>query len=508
MIETVPKQPLSGSPTARTRRIALWAASICTAALVLGWIALNVLWPFTREKVQADLGDATGSTVVVKSLHKTFFPPGCVMKDVTLTPLQNPRATVHIQQLTIRSSYARLLSKHVDMSVDGAEAHLPIPGQDTGFRFNTKPKATVDALHAKNSVLLFHSQANGRAPLRFEIHELVLKHPGIREEMPFDVKLSIPEPPGELQISGKVGPWRSDNSGQTPLSGIYSLQRADLAAFRGIRGLLSSQGHFDGNIEHIQVQGSADTPDFEVAQSGHKVHVAGDYRVLVNGTNGDVSLEDIHASFARTRVESSGTVAKGADGRTADLKLSSREGRIQDVLMLFIKAPVSPITGDLAFNANAKVPGTLQDFVRKVQFTSDFTIRDGHLTNPNTQYKMDHLSQEAQGKKETDDPANAISDVTAHVELRDGVANFTNLKFRVPGALAHLHGTYDLTTEKIDMHGLLLMQADLPHATSGIKSFLLKPINIFLRKNRHGGARIPVTITGTYDKPVYKTDPM
>jgi hypothetical protein len=63
--------------------------------------------------------------------------------------------------------------------------------------------------------------------------------------------------------------------------------------------------------------------------------------------------------------------------------------------MLFMQSPVSPITGNIVFDATAKVPGTLHDFVRKVQFTSDFTIDNGHLTNPNTQDKMDHLSQQA-----------------------------------------------------------------------------------------------------------------
>src|ERR1700758_3643506 len=100
MIETVPKQSPSDGRKARTRRIALVGAGICVAVFVLGWILLTLFWPFTREKVQSDLGQATGSTVVVKSLHKTFFPPGCVMKDVTITPLQNGQAgvSVRIQQ--------------------------------------------------------------------------------------------------------------------------------------------------------------------------------------------------------------------------------------------------------------------------------------------------------------------------------------------------------------------------------------------------------------------------
>jgi hypothetical protein len=52
------------------------------------------------------------------------------------------------------------------------------------------------------------------------------------------------------------------------------------------------------------------------------------------------------------------------------------------------------------------------------------------------------------------------------------------------------------------------MNAPLPKATSGIKSFLLKAIDPFLKKNRHGGARIPVSITGTYEHPVYRADPV
>jgi hypothetical protein len=146
--------------------------------------------------------------------------------------------------------------------------------------------------------------------------------------MPFEVKLRIPEPAGELEVSGKMGPWMSGDSAQTPVSGTYSLHRVDLGVFVGIRGILASNGRFDGNIQHIQVQGFVDTPDFEVTLSGHKVGVTGDFRALVDGTNGTVDLQQIHAAFQRTRVESSGTV-KGDNGRTADLKLGTRDGRIQ-----------------------------------------------------------------------------------------------------------------------------------------------------------------------------------
>lgn len=331
MIESFPKESRPEIARRRVRRGVPWAAGVCVAILVLGWIVLILVWPFTREKVQSDLGEATGSTVVIQSLHKTFFPPGCVMKGVTFTPLQNAQSgsAVTIEKLTIRSSYTRLWSKHVDILVDGAEVHLPVPGQDIGFRFDKPSKAIVDEINVKNSALFFHSQVASTPQLRFDIHELVVQHPATREEMPFRTKMRIPQPPGELEVSGKVGRWRSDDPGQIPVSGSYSLERADLAVFVGIRGSVSSRGNFKGNIQHIQLQGSADAPDFGVTRSGHRVHVTGNFRALVNGANGDVALEEVHASFGKTKVKSTGTV-EGEGGKTGDLKLGGTDGRIQE----------------------------------------------------------------------------------------------------------------------------------------------------------------------------------
>jgi hypothetical protein len=68
--------------------------------------------------------------------------------------------------------------------------------------------------------------------------------------------------------------------------------------------------------------------------------------------------------------------------------------------------------------------------------------------------------------------------------VKDGVATFSELPFRLPGALARLHGTFDLTTEKVDLQGMLFMDAELPQATSGMKSLVQKAIDPFLRRTR------------------------
>ena len=56
MIESVPKVSRPEVGEGRVRRGVLWAAGVCVAILVLGWIVLILVWPFTREKVQSDSG--------------------------------------------------------------------------------------------------------------------------------------------------------------------------------------------------------------------------------------------------------------------------------------------------------------------------------------------------------------------------------------------------------------------------------------------------------------------
>jgi AsmA-like C-terminal region len=119
------------------------------------------------------------------------------------------------------------------------------------------------------------------------------------------------------------------------------------------------------------------------------------------------------------------------------------------------------------------------------------------------------LSAAARGEVDApDDPENVVSDLQGHVAVKDGTATFRDLSFNIPGAKARLHGTFNLINQTVDLRGTLFMHAQLHQATSGIKSFLLKAIDPFLKKNRRGGAVILVSITGTYQHPSYNADPI
>lgn len=98
-----------------------------------------------------------------------------------------------------------------------------------------------------------------------------------------------------------------------------------------------------------------------------------------------------------------------------------------------------------------------------------------------------------------------LSELKGHVLLRNGVATFSNLSFGVPGALAQMRGTYDLISEKIDLHGTLKTEAEVSKTTRGIKSLMLKVLDPFF-KNKPNGYQAPVKITGTYDHPTFGLD--
>jgi hypothetical protein len=85
--------------------------------------------------------------------------------------------------------------------------------------------------------------------------------------------------------------------------------------------------------------------------------------------------------------------------------------------------------------------------------------------------------------------------VVGAVTMTKGVAHASQLVFEVPGASVTANGTFDVRSEKVDMVGVLRMQTDLSHVTTGFKSFLLKPLAPFFRKKK-AGAVVPIRITG------------
>ncbi len=489
------------------------------ALVVIGCAAVLVAsrWPFTRDTIVRTLQEEFSSTVGLKTFHGTYFTPGCVAEGVTFrrNSDQNAPPIATIEKLTIQGAYWEFFStpKHVRrVRVEGL--HIFVSPRSERTDNEARPTSgleqsalIIDEITTDGAVVEFASDEPGTEPLKFEIHKLTLNSVADDRPMSFHAGLLNAKPPGEIRTDGQFGPLLPHNVGHIFLSGSYVFEHAYLGVFPGIGGTLSSIGKFNGVLEHVEVEGSTDAPDFQVTRSGHAVHLKTQFHAIVNGMDGDVALQSVHAQFERTSVVSQGEVAKkaGSEGKTVSLGATQPQGRIQDWLRLLSKADRPALTGAMNFRAQVRVPPGKRNFIERVNLQGDFGIDAASFIRPATQEQVDSLSQVAQGEKEDDDPANVIENLKGHVVLKDAIATFSDLSFSVPGAIAHVHGTYGLLTEQINLHGSLQVDNKLSKGSKGMKSFLLKFVEPFL-KQKNAGEIVPIKIGGTFDHPSYGLD--
>jgi hypothetical protein len=495
-------------------RATLGMAVISLAAIVvLAW-----RWPFSREAILKDLQDASFGKVATGTFHGTYFPrPGCVLEHVTFQ--HNPKAgtppLITVERLRIEGTFSGLFTKQVRrIRAEGMRILIPPRGSGEHFQTPERSPFVIDDLIADGAILEVASREADKQPLRFSFHNFVLSNVGGNGPASFQARLSNPEPPGEITTAGNFGPWSEDDVGKTAVSGEYFFQQADLGVFRGIAGLLSSSGKFSGVLNRIEVQGLTDTPSFTVTSSSHQVQLRTQFHAVVNGENGDTFLRNVAATFGKTRVWSQGSVAGGTGqpGKTASVELAAKDGRIQDMLLLFARSDRAPMSGVVSFHARVSIPPGKRPFLEKVELQGDFGIDAGSFTKSDTQEGVNRLSQGALGEedrpeteKNEDDPETVLSDLKGHVWLRDGTARLSNLSFSIPGALAQMQGTYNLLTEKIDLRGTLRTDSEPSKAARGIKTLMLKVLDPFFKK-KHVGYIMPIKITGTYEHPLFGLD--
>lgn len=394
-----------------------------------------------------------------------------------------------------------LLRRHV--SVLEAEGVQVTPGGDGWPTSSSTSTTAIDQLTVRNGMLQVERN-DGSVPLQFAVHELTID--GLRggAEMKFHVALSNAIPPGEIVASGKFGPWNEQDRGGTAISGSYTFRHADLSAINGIGGLMSSDGKFHGPLNRLEVEGSTDTPEFEVIRTHKKFPLATRFQAEVNGTNGDVVLKDVQARLEKTEITGTGSVKPEAPGgqRTALLDAVARQGRIQDILYPFVHEPRSPMNGVTSFRAHVRLVGGPEPFLNRVALAGEFGVGDARFTSPVTQTKVNKASEEARGHPDEEDPNSVVSELKGGVALKDGVATFSRLSFTLPGAKADVHGTFNIVNERISMHGIVQLQAKLSNTTSGFKSFLIKVLNPFINKDKPQEP-LPVAVSGTYSHPQF-----
>ncbi len=405
--------------------------------------------------------------------------------------------------------------KRVDtVYVKGMQLNLP-PREQRAQMKSMAPEGgrieiVVNHLVFDHARLIINTLRPDKLPLEFDIERLTMTRVGPGSPMHFDATLTNPKPVGQIISSGLFGPWQADDPRDTPVSGTYSFDHADLATIKGIGGILSSTGKYKGVLEKIVVDGATDTPDFSIATSGRPVPLHTDFHAIVDGTNGDTYLQPVKARILNSWLLANGSVVRMKDpnGHRVELDVVIDKGRIEDLLRLAVRTDPPIMTGTVHLKTTLDLPPGEPDVANRLKLAGDFHISDIHFTSDKIQGKIDALSMRSQGKPqlaEDNTPDNINSTLLGTFRLSNGLLSFSQLRFLLPGAQLNLVGTYSLDGNQFDFHGKALMQAKLSQMVTGWKSILLKPVDPFFSKNG-AGTEIPVSITGTKSEPHFGLD--
>ena len=497
------------------------SAAAVLALLATAAILLSVKWPFTQAKMQEELAAATSGNVQIHGFRATHFPPGCVMEGVEFRQAGNsggpPLLTA--EKLTIRANYRglfrhrievmRLEDVRLDMGQRKEKSKSGASGTGSNDGSSNANSTTIAEIDVDRAVIEFPRKE--KPPLLFSVHRLTFGAFVKGKPTSFHVTVDNPLPPGQVGADGQFGPWDTTDIAATPLSGTYKYTDAKLHSLGGIAGTLSSQGSFAGPARALRVQGTTDTPDFELKSAAHPVHLRTQFQADVNCTNGDVNLHSIRGELEKTSFAVAGEVAGKTDPRSkiASLQVNDAGGRIEDWLRLLAPEQTPAMTGPISFQAHVTVPGGRRPFIQRVRLGGDFELTGVAFTKEESQHGVSELSLRAQGQKlpdENEPLPKILGNLSGHVDLFDGVAHFSNFLFKVPGARASMHGTYSFIDETVDLHGQLEVETKFSATATGPKGLVARVVEPLFAKSRGKGEILPVKLTGSYDHASYGLD--
>jgi hypothetical protein len=501
--------------------LAVLAGALVTIIAVLV-IAAVLISRHARDWAQQWMTRQYNSNVELSAFRVAIpFPlVQCEAEDIVMhfRGRQDLPPLIAIRRFTMRTSLWDMIrrSRRIQfLQLEGLQINIPPreerggsdPAKSVRWKFGT---VRFDQIVAQNAVLKILTRKPGKDPLEFDIRDLRLKSAEQDGALQFVANLTNPKPPGEILSTGTFGPWNPDAPSLTPVSGNYDFENADLGVFRGIAGILSSKGNYQGVLEQIEVNGTTDTPGFRVTRAGHPVDLSTTFHAVVDGTDGDTYLQPVEAHFGQTVLVSQGSVegTKGKKGKVITLDVEASHARIEDLLALAVSQSAS-MTGPIRLKTKFILAPGPKEIPDRLNLDGSFDMSSVHFTNGTVQQKIDNMSKRSQGKpKEIVDPVDAVkaddvaTDMSGNFRLNSGILSLSPLHFVVPGANVRLGGTYSLEQQAIDLHGSVTMQAKVSQTITGFKSFLLKFADPFFSKGGNG-AVVPIKISGPAQHPHY-----
>lgn len=403
------------------------------------------------------------------------------------------------------------------VTLDGMEIHVPPKGErpklsdssgprDKQQEEPKRPSVLIETVLVNNAKLVILPKDRSKAPLRFDLHRVRLESAGADVAMKYAADLTNAKPPGQIHSTGSFGPWAAEEPGDTPLSGEYIFENADLGVFKPIAGKLRSTGQFKGALASIEARGEASVPDFRLKRAGNPIPLATRFEVLVDGTNGNTVLKPVHATLGSTHFTTSGAVIKheGEKRRSVVLDASMPAGQMRDLLRLATRG--SPLMeGTIRLNARIQVPPLSGPVREKLILDGRFRLLNGKFLRSSIQEQIDTLSRRGQGEPKNREIDEVFSRMAGQFHMEDETIAFRSLSFDVAGASVNLAGAYDLDADSLDFRGTLRLQAKVSETVTGWKRWALKPVDPFFSKNG-AGTFLRIKVDGTAKEPRFGRD--
>jgi hypothetical protein len=417
-----------------------------------------------------------------------------------------------MRSFTITGGLRDLWQRRVErIHVEGLELVIPPRRPDA-----LKPKPDDDGrgrddvfigeLITEESLLSIMSKREGKGPRVFQIRRLRFTDFELSNAIPFEAAITNPTPHGEIEARGTFGPWAAEEPSLTPVEGTFVFD-ADLGTIKGIGGALHAEGDFSGPLELIRTTGRTRTEGFHLTSGGVKFPLVVNYVALVDGTNGDTTLENVDGMLGPSRILARGAIVKvdGVNGRRITLDTETRGGRLEDFVRLTTRVQDSPLTGLVDVKARLDIPPGDRDVIDKIDLNGTFTVAKAQFTSDAIQDRVDELARRGQGRPKDGEIDDVASDFRGTFRLRDARLTLSPLTFRVEGATVRLNGNYDTNTELLNFKGELRLQAKASQTQTGWKRLVLKIFDPML-DGEGAGTLLPISITGTKDQPKFGAD--
>jgi hypothetical protein len=295
--------------------------------IIAGWYGIllgsYLLVPVLKEAIRTRVLDTLRAEFASDAQFQTF--------EVSLWPrlhmtargvLIGNSAAWPLIQATTAEVQSDLLPWHIRLLVlEGLAMHIPTasaPGVSTGGSAPLLSMSISEIVsdHAQLDLLPSDGQ---QSPLHFELARLRATNFSVSRKADFSALIATSVPRAEIQATGHFGPWNPIDPGATPLEGTYASPSCDLATLPGLSGTFTSQGHFRGALERIEIVGDARATKFSLDSNKPPEPLQATFQAALDAWDGSAYIEQLQGLSPNSSFVASGFVRNIQDDRRRDI---------------------------------------------------------------------------------------------------------------------------------------------------------------------------------------------